>query len=133
MLAGGRGPLLPALREDHQLQAPHPLQVRAHPDAAQLGRLLRLDAPRVHGEDGARHLPRGLQEERPQAGPRQVRGEARRGRQGREAAQQTDRLPEGREEEGEEAEEAERVRGGRGDPRHPQLQMPKITKINLLS
>ena len=64
---------------------------------------------------------------------RQVRGEARCGRQGREAAQQTDRLPEGREEEGEEAEEAERVRGGRGDPRHPQLQMPKITKINLLS
>ena len=107
--------------------------MREHLQAAQLGQILRPDTAQLHGEDGAGRLPRGVQEECPEAGPRQVRGEARRGRQGREAAQQTDRLQEGREEEGEEAEEAERVRGGRGDPRHPQLQMPKITKINLLS
>ena len=100
--------------------------MKTPPGAAQLGQLCRPDAARLHGEDGAGRLPRGVQEECPEAGPRQVRGEARRGRQGREAAQQADRLPEGREEAGEEAEEAElvcpeRVRGARRDPRHPRV------------
>ena len=82
VLSGGRGPLLPALREDHQLQAPHPLQVRARLQLqevrarggrgdpvreplppARLGEGLRPHPPGLHGEDGSGRVPGGVQED----------------------------------------------------------------------
>ena len=78
----GRGLVLRALREEGQLQAPHPLQVcprwqlqevgargsrgdpvREHLPPARLGQILRPHPPGLHGQDGARRVPGGVQED----------------------------------------------------------------------
>ena len=137
--------IVTALREGGQLQAPHPLQVRArrqlqevgarggrgdpvreHLPPARLGQVFRPHPPGLHGEDGPGRVPRGLQEDGTEKWTSYLSKQTDSCRCWRAAAQQTCWLPEGGEKKAEEVEEAElvrpgRVRGARRDPRHPRV------------